>query len=77
MLNNVNFNNILLISDYKRTFWEEVKYQVEDLFSVVIDFFEGLYSGITGILGTDITNLFLIALAALIVMLVAMAIINR
>ena len=77
MLNNFNFNNILLISDYKRTFWEEVKYQVEDLFSVVIDFFEGLYSGITGILGTDITNLFLIALAALIVMLVAMAIINR
>ncbi len=65
----------------KRTLGEEIKYQMEDLFRSFKDFFmlikENTYDVLCNNFGTDIVNLFCIALAALIVMLVATAIINR
>ena len=76
MHNLMNIYEILLLSDHKRTFWEELKYEVEDLFNVIIEFFMDIYDTICGVLGGDLANLFLIALGALIVMLVAMSIIN-
>lgn len=67
--------------EVKRTLGEELKYQVEDLFRSFSDFFimikENTYDVLCNNFGTDIVNLFCIALAALLVMIVAISIINR
>ena len=65
----------------KRTIGEEIKYQIEDLFRTFTDFFimikENTYDVLCENFGADIINLFFIAGGALLIMIVALAIINR
>ena len=67
----------ILILKNHRSFGEELKYEIQDLFKTFVDFFTSIYESLCNSFGTDIVNLFGIAIGALIIMLVAMAIINR
>ncbi|MGN1338223.1 MAG: hypothetical protein ACI4WW_07090 [Candidatus Coprovivens sp.] len=69
-------NTILLLSNYKRSFWEELKYEVNDLFETIIEFFTDIYNSLFSMFGS-ITNLFLIAIGALALMLILIKVIGR
>lgn len=72
-------NFLILKGD--RTFWQEVQYEVEDLFQTFIDFFvmikESTYDVLVESFGAQVVNMSLIALGALLIMLICLRIINR
>ena len=73
-------NNLLLIKA-NRSFGDQIKYEIKDLFNSFSDFFslikEHTYDALGASIGYDITNLFFLGISALLVMLIAMKIINR
>lgn len=70
---------LLNILKVERTFWEELQYELEDVFSMFIDFFkmikENTYDVLLEKFGEDINVVFLLG-GTIIVMIVVMTIIN-
>lgn len=69
-------NTMLLLSNYKRSFWEELQYEIKDLFDTIVEFFTDIYNSLFSMFG-DITTLFLIAGGTLLLMLVLVKVIGR
>lgn len=70
-----------LILEGHRTFWQEVQFEIEDLFQTFIDFFvmikENTYDLLVNSFGAQVVNMSLIALGALLIMLICLRVINR
>lgn len=71
------FNSFLV----KKTFWEQVEYEITDLWKMLMEFFQMIkevtYDLLAGYIGETVLNMFLIGLGALAIMLICLKIINR
>ncbi len=71
------FNSFLV----KKTFWEQVEYEITDLWKMLMEFFQMIkevtYDLLAGYVGETVLNMFLIGLGALAIMLICLKIINR
>lgn len=74
----MNVLNYLLV---KETIWDQLKEEVQDVLDMFADFFlmikEVTYDVIANYIGTDITNLLLIAIGVIGVMVICISIINK
>lgn len=74
----MNILNYLLV---KETIWDQLKEEVQDVLDMFADFFlmikEVTYDVIANYIGTDITNLLLIAIGVIGVMIICISIINK
>lgn len=65
----------------KQTFWEELLKEFDEIGEAIKDFFlmikEITYDVVAGKFGSDIVNLFLIALGVIAIIIVCLKIINR
>lgn len=65
----------------KQTFWDQLMDEFKDIGKALSDFFlmikEVTYDVIAGKVGSDIVNLFLIAIGVIAIIMVCLAIINR
>ncbi|HAB67491.1 MAG TPA: hypothetical protein DCE23_09005 [Firmicutes bacterium] len=65
----------------KQTFWDQLMDEFKDIGKAISDFFlmikEVTYDVIAGKVGSDIVNLFLIAIGVIAIIMVCLAIINR
>jgi hypothetical protein len=73
--------NVLTQLLVKHTFWEQVEYEMKDLWEMIKDFFlmikEVTYDVAANAIGGSALNVILVVIAALFIMLACMAIINR
>lgn len=73
--------NLLVYLLAKKTFWESVKYELEDIAEMIKEFFlmikEVTYDVLAGFVGENVVNMFLIGIGALVIMLICLKIINR
>ncbi len=74
----MNVLNYLLV---KETIWDQLKEEVQDVLDMFADFFlmikEVTYDVIANYIGTDITNLLLIAIGVIGVMIICISVINK
>lgn len=74
----MNILNYLLV---KETIWDQLKEEVQDVLDMFADFFlmikEVTYDVIANYIGTDITNLLLIAIGVIGVMIICISVINK
>lgn len=74
----MNVLNYLLV---KETIWDQLKEEVQDVLDMFADFFlmikEVTYDVIANYIGTDITNLLLIAIGVIGVMVICISVINK
>lgn len=74
----MNILNYLLV---KETIWDQLKKEVQDVLDMFADFFlmikEVTYDVIANYIGTDITNLLLIAIGVIGVMIICISVINK
>lgn len=74
----MNVLNYLLV---KETIWDQLKKEVQDVLDMFADFFlmikEVTYDVIANYIGTDITNLLLIAIGVIGVMIICISVINK
>ena len=74
----MNILNYLLV---KETIWDQLKEEVQDVLDMFADFFlmikEVTYDVIANYIGTDITNLLLIAIGVIGVMVICISVINK
>lgn len=74
----MNVLNYLLV---KETIWDQLKKEVQDVLDMFADFFlmikEVTYDVIANYIGTDITNLLLIAIGVIGVMVICISVINK
>lgn len=74
----MNVLNYLLV---KETIWDQLKEEVQDVLDMFADFFlmikEVTYDVIANYIGTDITNLLLIAVGVIGVMIICISVINK
>ncbi len=77
----MNIINSIGLFLYKRSFWEQVEYEVTDLWKMIVEFFQMIkevtYDLLAGYIGETVLNMFLIGLGALAIMLICLKIINR
>ena len=73
--------NLLVYLLAKKTFWESVKYELEDIAEMIKEFFlmikEVTYDVLAGFVGENVVNMLLISIGALVIMLICLKIINR
>lgn len=73
--------NILSLFLQKRTFWDQVEYEITDLWKMIVEFFQMIkevtYDLLAGLVGETVLNMFLIGIGALVIMLICLKIINR
>ena len=73
--------NVLHYLLVKETIWDQLKEEVQDVLDMFADFFlmikEVTYDVIANYIGTDITNLLLIAIGVIGVMIICISVINK